>query len=193
MALADTADKPRILLMGPRRSGKTSIERVVFHKMSPHETLFLESTHGWVGGWMRGRTRPPGWVAGIDWTHMMLQLGAAWERPGLVQFNEHPKSYVAFFSFPPTGWTSSSSPTTRSCSSRSGTSQATSTSAVRDHRNLQPFPPYPLNALFKGVLSYLTCASNVEHRGSVPAWGAAVGAGGVRAVLCPRLRVGRAG
>jgi Ras-related GTP-binding protein C/D len=31
--------------MGPRRSGKTSIERVVFQKMSPHETLFLESTH----------------------------------------------------------------------------------------------------------------------------------------------------
>lgn len=50
LALADTADKPRILLMGPRRSGKTSIERVVFHKMSPHETLFLESTHGLVGG-----------------------------------------------------------------------------------------------------------------------------------------------
>ncbi|KAL3780590.1 hypothetical protein ACHAW5_006408 [Stephanodiscus triporus] len=36
---------PRILLMGPRRAGKTSIQRVVFHKMSPHETLFrLEST-----------------------------------------------------------------------------------------------------------------------------------------------------
>lgn len=47
LVLADTADKPRILLMGPRRSGKTSIERVVFHKMSPHETLFLESTHGY--------------------------------------------------------------------------------------------------------------------------------------------------
>ena len=31
--------------MGPRRSGKSSIERVVFHKMSPHETLFLESTN----------------------------------------------------------------------------------------------------------------------------------------------------
>jgi Ras-related GTP-binding protein C/D len=31
--------------MGPRRSGKTSIQRVVFHKMSPHETLFrLEAT-----------------------------------------------------------------------------------------------------------------------------------------------------
>ncbi|EED91479.1 predicted protein [Thalassiosira pseudonana CCMP1335] len=31
--------------MGPRRAGKTSIQRVVFHKMSPHETLFrLEAT-----------------------------------------------------------------------------------------------------------------------------------------------------
>jgi len=26
------------------RSGKSSIERVVFHKMSPNETLYLEST-----------------------------------------------------------------------------------------------------------------------------------------------------
>ena len=34
----------RILFTGPRRSGKSSIERVVFHKMSPHETLFLEPT-----------------------------------------------------------------------------------------------------------------------------------------------------
>lgn len=34
----------RILLMGLKRSGKTSIFQVVFHKMSPHETLFLEST-----------------------------------------------------------------------------------------------------------------------------------------------------
>lgn len=39
------ASLPRILLMGPHRSGKTSIQRVVFHKMSPHETLFrLEAT-----------------------------------------------------------------------------------------------------------------------------------------------------
>lgn len=37
--------RPRILLMGPRRSGKSSIQRVVFQKMSPHETLFLESTN----------------------------------------------------------------------------------------------------------------------------------------------------
>lgn len=37
-------EEPRILLMGPSRSGKSSIQRVVFHKMSPHETLFLEQT-----------------------------------------------------------------------------------------------------------------------------------------------------
>ena len=52
--------KPRIMLMGlrkyvyfdscrmvtyiPRRSGKSSIVKVVFHKMSPNETMFLEST-----------------------------------------------------------------------------------------------------------------------------------------------------
>jgi len=38
------ANKPRILVMGARRSGKSSIQRVVVNKMSPHETLFLEST-----------------------------------------------------------------------------------------------------------------------------------------------------
>jgi len=32
--------KPRILMMGPRRSGKTSIQQVVFRQMSPHETMF---------------------------------------------------------------------------------------------------------------------------------------------------------
>jgi len=36
--------KPRLLLMGLRRSGKSSISSVVFHKMPPSETLFLEST-----------------------------------------------------------------------------------------------------------------------------------------------------
>ena len=36
---------PRVLLFGPRRSGKSSISQVVFNKMSPHETLFrLEGT-----------------------------------------------------------------------------------------------------------------------------------------------------
>ncbi|KAL3945546.1 MAG: hypothetical protein SGBAC_000370 [Bacillariaceae sp.] len=39
------ASMPKILLMGPRRGGKTSIQRVIFQKMSPHETLFrLEAT-----------------------------------------------------------------------------------------------------------------------------------------------------
>ncbi|XP_064399902.1 ras-related GTP-binding protein D-like [Halichondria panicea] len=36
--------KPRIILMGLRRGGKSSIQKVVFHKLSPNETLFLEST-----------------------------------------------------------------------------------------------------------------------------------------------------
>lgn len=39
------AVKPKILLFGLRRSGKSSIQKVVFHKMSPNETLFLESTN----------------------------------------------------------------------------------------------------------------------------------------------------
>lgn len=36
--------KPRILLMGLQRSGKSSIQKVVFHKMNPDDTLLLEST-----------------------------------------------------------------------------------------------------------------------------------------------------
>ncbi|CEP01498.1 unnamed protein product (mitochondrion) [Plasmodiophora brassicae] len=36
--------RARVFLLGAHRSGKSSIEKVVFHKMSPHETLFLEST-----------------------------------------------------------------------------------------------------------------------------------------------------
>ena len=34
-----------IMLMGLPKSGKTSIQRVVFQKMSPHETFFLTSTY----------------------------------------------------------------------------------------------------------------------------------------------------
>jgi len=37
--------RQRVLLIGTRRSGKSGIQKVVFHKMSPHETLFLESTN----------------------------------------------------------------------------------------------------------------------------------------------------
>ncbi|CAF0837822.1 unnamed protein product [Brachionus calyciflorus] len=36
--------KPRILIMGLRKSGKTSIKNVVFHKMEPTDTLFLDPT-----------------------------------------------------------------------------------------------------------------------------------------------------
>jgi len=34
----------KVLLVGLARSGKSSIQKVVFNKMPPHETLFLEST-----------------------------------------------------------------------------------------------------------------------------------------------------
>jgi Ras-related GTP-binding protein C/D len=36
--------KPRILLAGLRRAGKTSIQKVVFSKMSPNETLLIDHT-----------------------------------------------------------------------------------------------------------------------------------------------------
>lgn len=45
MADGEPQQKPRVLLMGTRRSGKSSIQKVVFHKMSPHETLFIEATN----------------------------------------------------------------------------------------------------------------------------------------------------
>ncbi|KAK5134512.1 hypothetical protein LTR08_006429 [Meristemomyces frigidus] len=35
---------PKVLFMGLRRSGKSSIQKVVFQKLSPADTLFLEST-----------------------------------------------------------------------------------------------------------------------------------------------------
>lgn len=41
---ATTYHRPRILLTGLRRSGKTSIQRVIFTKMQPAQTQFLEST-----------------------------------------------------------------------------------------------------------------------------------------------------
>ncbi len=37
--------RPRILLMGKRRSGKTSIAGVLLKRISPHETLFLHPTN----------------------------------------------------------------------------------------------------------------------------------------------------
>eukprot|EP00930_Biecheleria_cincta_P065094 TRINITY_DN50799_c0_g1_i1.p1 TRINITY_DN50799_c0_g1~~TRINITY_DN50799_c0_g1_i1.p1 ORF type:complete len:346 (+),score=64.46 TRINITY_DN50799_c0_g1_i1:36-1040(+) len=41
---ATADDTPKVLLCGPPRVGKTSILKVVFQKLSPHETLFLEAT-----------------------------------------------------------------------------------------------------------------------------------------------------
>eukprot|EP01065_Artemidia_motanka_P018154 TRINITY_DN21481_c0_g1_i1.p1 TRINITY_DN21481_c0_g1~~TRINITY_DN21481_c0_g1_i1.p1 ORF type:complete len:466 (+),score=186.28 TRINITY_DN21481_c0_g1_i1:70-1398(+) len=37
-------DQPRILLMGLRKSGKTSIQKVVFEKVAPHDTMMLETS-----------------------------------------------------------------------------------------------------------------------------------------------------
>lgn len=37
-------DRPKVLLMGLRRSGKSSICKVVFHNMQPLDTLYIEST-----------------------------------------------------------------------------------------------------------------------------------------------------
>ncbi|KAK1750776.1 GTP-binding protein gtr2 [Echria macrotheca] len=44
VAAPQTKGTPRLLLMGQRRSGKSSISSVVFHKLPPSETLYLEST-----------------------------------------------------------------------------------------------------------------------------------------------------
>ena len=44
-----------------RRSGKSSIQKVVFHKMSPNETLFLESTSKVIKN--GASTAPPGPMA----------------------------------------------------------------------------------------------------------------------------------
>jgi len=40
----DDEGSPTILFLGARGSGKTSIVQVVFHKLSPHETMFLEQS-----------------------------------------------------------------------------------------------------------------------------------------------------
>ncbi|EGG04232.1 uncharacterized protein MELLADRAFT_37484, partial [Melampsora larici-populina 98AG31] len=37
-------DRPKLLFMGPRSGGKSSIREVVFHKLQPDQTLHLETT-----------------------------------------------------------------------------------------------------------------------------------------------------
>jgi len=65
--------KPRLLLMGLRRSGKSSISNVVFHKMPPSETLFLEST-----------TRIQ-----KDFIHSFMDF-QVWDFPGQLEYLETP-------------------------------------------------------------------------------------------------------
>ena len=60
---------PKILLMGLRRSGKSSIYKVVFHKMSPTETLFLESTSK---------------IATEDVTNSSFVQFSVWDFPGQI-------------------------------------------------------------------------------------------------------------
>ncbi|PBP25236.1 hypothetical protein BUE80_DR003718 [Diplocarpon rosae] len=77
--------KPRLLLMGQRRSGKSSISSVVFHKMPPNETLFLEST---------ARIQKDSMQYVLPSVPQMLQLTACssfmdfqvWDFPGQVDF-----------------------------------------------------------------------------------------------------------
>ncbi|MBW0464551.1 hypothetical protein O181_004266 [Austropuccinia psidii MF-1] len=38
------SDRPKLLFMGPRSAGKSSIRQVVFHKLQPDQTLHLETT-----------------------------------------------------------------------------------------------------------------------------------------------------
>ncbi|KAI9183070.1 GTP-binding protein gtr2 [Blastocladiella emersonii ATCC 22665] len=62
---------PRVLLMGLRRSGKTSIQKVVFHKMAPNETIFLESTT----------------KMGVERVHSFIQFSIA-DFPGQIEFTD---------------------------------------------------------------------------------------------------------
>ncbi|XP_060086253.1 ras-related GTP-binding protein C-like [Ylistrum balloti] len=65
--------KPRILLMGLRRSGKSSIQKVVFHKVSPNETLFLESTNK---------------IVKEDITNCSFVKFQVWDLPGQIDFHD---------------------------------------------------------------------------------------------------------
>jgi len=64
-------ERPKILIMGLRRSGKSSIQKVVFHKMSPNETLFLEATNK---------------IQKDDISNSSFVNFAIWDFPGQVDF-----------------------------------------------------------------------------------------------------------
>nr|ACO15112.1 Ras-related GTP-binding protein C [Caligus clemensi] len=65
------SNRPKILLMGLRRSGKSSIHKVVFHKMSPNESLFLESNNS---------------VVKDDISHSSYVQFSIWDFPGQIDF-----------------------------------------------------------------------------------------------------------
>nr|ALE20576.1 Rag-c [Leptinotarsa decemlineata] len=75
--------KPRILLMGLRRSGKSSIQKVVFHKMSPNETLFLESTNK---------------IVKDDINNSSFVQFQIWDFPGQIDFFDASFDYDMIFS-----------------------------------------------------------------------------------------------
>jgi len=66
-------NKPRILLLGLKRSGKSSIQKVVFHKMSPNETLFLESTNK---------------ITKSDISNSSFVQCQLWDFPGQIDFSD---------------------------------------------------------------------------------------------------------
>ncbi|XP_064652409.1 ras-related GTP-binding protein C-like isoform X2 [Lineus longissimus] len=76
-------NKPRILLMGLRRSGKSSIQKVVFHKMSPNETLFLESTNK---------------IVKDDISNSSFVQFQIWDFPGQIDFFDQTFDFEMIFS-----------------------------------------------------------------------------------------------
>ena len=76
-------NKPRILLMGLRRSGKSSIQKVVFHKMAPNETLFLESTNK---------------IVKSDISNSSFVQFQIWDFPGQIDFFDQTFDSEAIFS-----------------------------------------------------------------------------------------------
>lgn len=73
-AALSSDDRPRILLMGLKRSGKTSIQKVVFEKMSPHSTLLMDATSE---------------VRIKDIANTPLVNFQVWDFPGKFDFNDH--------------------------------------------------------------------------------------------------------
>lgn len=76
----ERGSRPRLLLMGLRRSGKSSIQKVVFHKFPPNETLFLESTN---------------WIV-KDEINSFVDF-QVWDFPGQIDFFENSFDYGAIF------------------------------------------------------------------------------------------------